>query len=110
MIKIAIPTDGKEVSQHFGHCPKFYIVTVNDNEVSNKEFIDNPGHKPGFLPRFLNEQGVNCVLAGGMGNRAITLFEQNNIKVVTGANGLLDDVTKKYLEGNLITEENICDH
>lgn len=107
---VAIPTDGKEVSQHFGHCPQFFLFTVEGNDISKKEFVDNPGHQPGFLPRFLNDQGVNCIIAGGMGTRAVDLFKENNIDVITGASGSLDEVVEQYLTGNLVTEGNICDH
>ncbi|MFP4661490.1 MAG: NifB/NifX family molybdenum-iron cluster-binding protein [Halanaerobiales bacterium] len=110
MRKIAIPADGNVVSQHFGHCTQFYIASVEGSEVKEKEFVDNPGHQPGFLPRFLNGLGVNCILAGGMGQRAVALFNQNNIEVVTGAGGPLDQVLEQYLNDSLETEENICDH
>lgn len=107
---VAIPTDGKNVSEHFGHCPLFYFFTVEDEKITKKEFIENPGHKPGFLPRFLHENGANCILAGGMGTRAINLFKENDIEVITGVNGSLEKVIDQYINGNLLTEGNICDH
>ena len=110
MKTIAIPTDGNEVSQHFGHCPKFYLVTVEGNDIRKKEFIDNPGHQPGFLPVFLNDLGVDCIVAGGMGTRAVGLFRENDIEVITGASGSVDKVVEEYIKGDLVTEENICDH
>jgi predicted Fe-Mo cluster-binding NifX family protein len=110
MKKIAIPCDGGKISQHFGHCPQFTMIKSEEGSVTNKEVISNPGHKPGFLPRFLSDQGVDCVLAGGMGARAVNLFEKNDIEVVTGATSSVDEAVKLYLEGNLETEEDICDH
>ena len=107
---IAIPSNGEEVSQHFGHCSKFYLITVDGNNILKKEFIDNPGHQPGFLPGFLNEKGVNCIIAEGMGTRAIALFQENKIEVITGASGSLDKLIEEYLKGSLKTEDNICDH
>jgi predicted Fe-Mo cluster-binding NifX family protein len=41
--------------------------------------------------------GVNCIIAGGMGPRAVELFRQNNIEVVLGAEGNVDEVVSKYL-------------
>ncbi|NLM98301.1 MAG: dinitrogenase iron-molybdenum cofactor [Halanaerobiaceae bacterium] len=107
---VAIPTDGKDVSGHFGHCPLFYLFTVEDNEVIEKDFIENPGHQPGFLPRFLSEKGIDCILAGGMGNRAVELFKENGVEVVLGVRGPLDQVVEQYLNGTLETEGNTCDH
>ncbi len=110
MKNIAIPTDGKEVSQHFGHCPQFFILGVEGVDINERKFVDNPGHRPDFLPGFLNELGVDSIIAGGMGTRAINLFKQNDIEVITGAAGSLDGVVEEYLSGKLVTEENICDH
>jgi predicted Fe-Mo cluster-binding NifX family protein len=49
-----------------------------------KEVIPSPGHQPGFLPAWLAEEEVSIVIAGGMGSRAQTLFNENRIEVVVG--------------------------
>ncbi|MBM7622699.1 NifB/NifX family molybdenum-iron cluster-binding protein [Sporohalobacter salinus] len=110
MKKIAVPTDGNNVAEHFGRCPEYTIVEIEGEKVNNKEVIDNPGHKPGFLPRYLNDQGVDIVLAGGMGRRAKDLFDENEIDAVTGVTGSVDEAIECYLAGDLDSEENICDH
>ena len=70
-----------------------------------------PPHEPGVLPRWLHEQGVNVVVAGGMGQRAYQLFAQNDIKVIVGAPASdPDDIVAAYLAGTLETGENVCDH
>ncbi|NLU10408.1 MAG: dinitrogenase iron-molybdenum cofactor [Tepidanaerobacter acetatoxydans] len=111
-MKIAIPTDKGQVSAHFGHCEEFTIYDVDESEkkVNSKECITNPGHQPGFLPGFLAKQGINCIIAGGMGLKAKQLFDQNNIQTITGAAGIVDEVIQDYLEGNLISKESYCDH
>ena len=75
-MKISISTDGDFVSAHFGRCPQFTIVEIDEGRVESKEVIDNPGHNPGFLPQFLREKGVKAIVAGGMGHRALDLFAQ----------------------------------
>ncbi|MFW5991775.1 MAG: NifB/NifX family molybdenum-iron cluster-binding protein [Halanaerobiaceae bacterium] len=110
MKKIAVPSEGNYIAQHFGHCPEFNIIESEGDRVIEKETIPNPGHRPNFLPKFLNDKGVDCVLAAGMGSRAINLFENNGIEVVTGATGTVDEAIKLYLEDSLETEGNICDH
>ncbi|MCM1988698.1 NifB/NifX family molybdenum-iron cluster-binding protein [Oceanirhabdus seepicola] len=107
-MKIALACDGKLVSGHFGHCEGFTVYEVNNNEINNKEFVANPGHKPGFLPEFLKGLNVNVITAGGMGARAQELFTENNIKVVVGAQGDCDEVIKKYLNGELKSTGSIC--
>ena len=109
-MKIAIPSQGDTFSPHFGHCPEFTIIETEVKEIINKEIIPNPGHKPGFLPKYLNEMGVDCVLAGGMGRRAVDLFEKNGIEVVTGVSGIIDNAVEQFLNNNLETDGGICDH
>ena len=110
MKKIAIPSNNGNVSAHFGHCPQFTIFDTENGEVKNKSVIDNPGHKPGFLPKFLSEKNVDLVLAGGMGTRAINLFNNEGVEVITGVKGDVDNCIHSYLKGELDTEDNACDH
>ncbi|OEF99710.1 hypothetical protein BHF71_07740 [Vulcanibacillus modesticaldus] len=100
-MKIAVATEGHSVSGHFGHSEGFTIFVIEDGKVLEKEFIKSPGHKPGFLPLFLKEKEVDAVIAGNMGNRAQQLFNESDIKVFCGVNGLVDDVIDSYLKGEL---------
>lgn len=110
MKKIAVPTNGGNVAQHFGRCPEYTIFDVDGCDIKNSKVIDNPGHEPGFLPKYLHDLNVDIVLAGGMGRRAFDLFKKNNIEVVTGARGTVEDSVKAYLNNELDTESDICDH
>ena len=107
-MKIAIAADGKNVSEHFGHCEGFFLYVVEEKEVKTKSFIPNPGHKPGLLPKILHEEGTSIVISGGMGAGAIDLFSENNIKVITGASGLVEDVVSLLVAGNLQTNGTVC--
>jgi ATP-binding protein involved in chromosome partitioning len=111
MKKIAIPVTQGQFSMHFGHCEQFAIFEVEGKEVENKTSITPPPHEPGVLPKFLHEQGVECIIAGGMGMRAQELFKENGIEVIVGAMGTNpDDLIKAYLAGTLQTGANVCDH
>ena len=107
-MRIAISTDGGNVSAHFGRCPSFTIVNIKEGKVLNKEEINNPGHHPGFLPQFLHERGVNCIIAGGMGQNAVHLFGQHNIETVVGISGTINEVIDKILKGTLEGGESLC--
>ena len=112
-MRYAIPVSGGMLSQHFGHCEQFALIDVNEErrEIVNKEMVSSPEHEPGFLPRWLAEQGVSVVIAGGMGSRAQNLFDQNRIKVVI--NVLESDPEQAvlgYLAGTLKTGGDVCDH
>ncbi|EJP6471277.1 NifB/NifX family molybdenum-iron cluster-binding protein [Clostridium botulinum] len=107
-MKIAVASDGKYVSGHFGHCEGFTIYEVEEGKYLNKTFTPNPGHKPGYLPVFLSELNVNIIIAGGMGETAQDLFKGNNIEVLVGAQGFSDDIAQKYIQGELKSTGSVC--
>jgi predicted Fe-Mo cluster-binding NifX family protein len=107
-MKVAISTDGEYVSAHFGRCPAFTIIEIENGKITREETIDNPGHHPGFLPKFLNEMGVRCIIAGGMGNKAVTLFNQFDIKPILGITGTVRDAVEQIAGGTLEGGESLC--
>ncbi|MFW6140119.1 MAG: NifB/NifX family molybdenum-iron cluster-binding protein [Acidobacteriota bacterium] len=109
-MKLAISTQGNMVSAHFGRCPTYTIVEINKGQVLKREEIENPGHSPGFLPNYLSEMGVSCVIAGGMGSRAQELFRQKNIEPIIGVQGSIDEVIDKFINQELEKGEDLCEH
>jgi predicted Fe-Mo cluster-binding NifX family protein len=107
-MKIAISTDGEYVSAHFGRCPSFTIVEIEEGEVVSKEVVDNPGHQPAFLPGFLSEKGVSYIIAGGMGRRAEALFAEKGIQTIVGIADRVDQVIGKLIAGTLEEGESLC--
>jgi len=112
-MRYAVPVSGGTVSAHFGHCEHFALFDVDEvkKQILKKELVNSPGHQPGLLPEWLAEQGVAVIIAGGMGSRAQSLFQQNHIQVIIGA--MESDPEKaviSYLSDALATGDNICDH
>lgn len=109
--KIAVPTINNCLCQHFGHCDKFAIFEVENSVVKNEEYLKPPPHEPGVLPVWLVSQEVTHIFAGGMGQRAVSLFEENNIKVYTGVEEKPAKIlVEEFLGNRLITGANACDH
>lgn len=110
-MKFAIPLADGKLTAHFGHCKEFALIDVEENIIKKKEMLVPPAHEPGVLPRWLHEQGVNVIIAGGMGNKAQVLFNEQNIQVVTGAQPLEpEELINSYLDKSLTTGNNLCDH
>jgi predicted Fe-Mo cluster-binding NifX family protein len=107
-MRIAIATDNSLVSEHFGRCPSYTLVDIENNQIKNKVVLDNPGHEPGKIPQFLNAQGVNVIIAGGMGPRAVGFFQDFNIEVIMGLTGPIESVINSYISGNLQPGESTC--
>ena len=108
MMKIAVAGEGKNVTEHFGHCVNFLIYSVENGNITNEESIPNPGHKPGFLPNFLADRGVNVIISGGMGGGAVDIFNERNVEVVVGASGDAKTAVLNYLKGELKTTGSVC--
>jgi predicted Fe-Mo cluster-binding NifX family protein len=109
-MKVATAINGNIISQHFGHCESFKIYEVEENKIVNENVVANPGHRPGFLPVFLRDNGVNVIIAGGMGVAAQRIFEENGIEVIVGADGDTDEAVKRYLSNELKSTGSFCDH
>ena len=112
-MRIAIPLVQGKLSLHFGHCDQFAFLDIDEasKEISSREDMAPPMHEPGVLPRWLHENNINVIIAGGMGQRAQQLFVDNGIEVVIGASGgSPEELASAYLQGTLQTGSNICDH
>lgn len=109
--RIAIPIVNGLLSAHFGHCEYFALFDAEEKEITGETKVVPPPHEPGILPPWLAEQGANVIIAGGMGQRAIQLFEQNNIRVCLGGpQKTAREIAQEYLDGKLETGKNMCDH
>ena len=109
-MKIGVATEGNLVAEHFGHCSHFSLFDVEESKVTKKEVVANPGHQPGVLPPFLGSLGVNCVIVGGIGARAVELFGQQGIEVIMGASGQAEQVVEDYINGSIKSRGSACSH
>lgn len=110
-MKIAVASNNKNLSQHFGFCQTFEVFHTDKGKIVKEESLPNPGHKPGFLPNYLHENGVNVIISGGMGGAAVTIFNEHNIEVIVGADGNAKEVAEAYLKGELESTGSVChDH
>jgi predicted Fe-Mo cluster-binding NifX family protein len=108
MIKIAVASENELVTEHFGHCVNFNIFEAENVRIIKSESVPNPGHRPGFLPNFLNDMGVNVIISGGMGGGAIDIFNEKGIEVIVGASGNAKAAAEAYLQGSLKSTGSVC--
>lgn len=108
MMKIAVASENEMVTEHFGHCVNFNIFETQNDQIIKSESIANPGHKPGFLPNFLNDMGVKVIISGGMGGGAVDIFNEKGIEVIVGARGKAEAAALAYLQGTLKSTGSVC--
>lgn len=108
---LVVPVSEGKLSSHFGHCKQFALIEIQHGKIAKTEMLTPPAHKPEVLPRWLNEQGADIVIAAGMGERAQQLLEEKGIEVIIGAPmDSPESLTHQYLSGTLVTDANVCDH
>ena len=112
-MRFAVPLAEGELAIHFGHCAAFALIDVDPaaKTILKREDVAAPPHQPGLLPPWLAERGVNCIIAGGMGQRAQQLFTEQGMEVVVGAPVAAPErLVADHLAGRLMTGVNACDH
>ena len=112
-MKIAIPHDNGRLHGHFGGCREFAFVQVDMEKrvVLHTEVLPAPEHKPGVFPRWLREQGVAVVIAGGIGKKAMSIFAQHGIEVRAGiSDARVEELVAAFLDGQLTASPAGCEH
>lgn len=112
-MKIALPTRDGVIDSHFGHCDYFTIIEVNEHkEVVSKSVLESPqgcGCKSSIATT-LAQLGVQWMLAGNMGQGAVNVLKEQNIKVVRGCSGAVEAVAEAWLKGEVADNSVACDH
>ncbi len=112
-MKVAIPTVGTRVDEHFGHARTFTIFTLNDvNEVIEEEtFLPPSGCGcQSTVGVTMQAKGVSTLLVGNIGQGAITKMAEHGIKVVRGCEGEISDVLGRWINGEIKDQNILCDH
>lgn len=108
-MRIVVSSEGdgtldSKVSEHFGRCPRFAVVDVEDGSIRKVMSLENPfyaSHTPGSVPSFIRKLEADVMIAGGMGRRAISMFRDTGIICSTGAAGTVRSAINSYLAGNM---------
>lgn len=114
-MKISIPSMGKsgledQVGQHFGKVLNYIIYDTESGEVSVLPNTSEHNGGVGLPPELMAKNGVNVMLCGGLGIKAVSMFEQYGIDVFVGAQGTIQDALNAWKEGKLqnANPENAC--
>jgi len=108
-MRIAVSSDNdrgleSSVSHHFGRCPFFTLVDIENGSIGSVETVENPffsSHAPGQVPSFIRKLKAEVMLSGGMGRRAIAMFQEYGIGCATGAMTTVDKAVADFIAGRL---------
>ena len=85
-MKIAVTSQNrKNVTEHAGRCRKFWVFSVEDNKVVDRELLELPKEQAfhdssPHAPHPLDH--IDVLIAGGMGQGLMTRLERRGIKSV----------------------------
>jgi predicted Fe-Mo cluster-binding NifX family protein len=111
MFKVAVPSRGDLVDEHFGHCEAFTIFTIDDGKNIVEQIRLTPPPACGCksnLVTTLVDMGVSVMIAGGMGEGAVCVLGEQGIKTVRGASGPVRQALMDWLDGQLSDSEEVC--
>lgn len=115
-IAIAIEENGSEelVAEHFGRCIKFNVCKLDEqNNILKNETFFNPlaGEHSGAcqLPGYVKQFNVTTIIAGGMGQKAVSNFLSYGIDVITAPGLRYEEALSMFIQGKLVGYES-CKH
>ena len=105
MKKIAIPiTKDNKIADHFGRCKFYEIYTFsNTNEILDLKLLESDG-KCGCKSNIVSVLVKECVtfmLAGNIGDSAMSKLVVAGIGVIRGCSGKSADVILEFVEGKI---------
>lgn len=110
-MKIAVTYENGNVFQHFGHTAQFKLYNVENGAVVSSQVVDTNGSGHGALAGLLAQQGVDCLICGGIGGGAQMALAEAGIRLYAGCSGDADQRVAELLNGTLqFAQEATCDH
>jgi predicted Fe-Mo cluster-binding NifX family protein len=100
-MKIAIATDQDFVSSHFGCCPAFTIVNIEDGRIRDTFIIPNPGCQHEYWADLFFRNSIKHLIVGNMGSKAQSVLKWRGIDIILGVEGRIDDVVRRFAQGEL---------
>lgn len=101
-MRIAVTTDGNNVSSRLGKTLKFRIFEVLRGQSKGQVLVDVSacgGHEA--LTYILKNEGVDVLLCGEITEKMRADLEKYGIKVIPGLRGNIHALLKAYVKGHL---------
>jgi|GEM_PF-2959029 len=90
-LTFAIPLANGKLSAGFSDCRKFVFIKAKYGRIVIQQFLNPPPEEPGWLPRWLCEQGVDILITADSDASWHHYFQMYGIELVTGAPILLPE-------------------
>lgn len=110
-MKIAVTYEKGMVFQHFGKCQNFLIATIAEGKIIQRALLNAGGNGHSALVTLLQQEKVDTLICGGIGQGARTALQSAGISLISGAKGNVDLALDEYLAGTLSDDPSgACNH
>ena len=107
-MKVAISSQGPDLESPFdpGFGKAMFFVVIN-TDTGQFEARDNREHLDAMLgagiqtARHVAAMGVDLVISGNIGHRALATLKGNNVKILVGATGPVSNAVEQFKSGHL---------
>ena len=107
-MRIAVASEGLDVSKHFSSCTNFNFYKVENNELVDSRNLPSQEHLCGSQANFLRQIEVRVLICGTISERDIEIMNKAGITVVTGASGRALKAADAYLHDGLPCTKKRC--
>jgi predicted Fe-Mo cluster-binding NifX family protein len=117
-MKICVPTMGdggmeEAICQHFGRAPTFTMVDLDSGKIAVLPNVSEHMGGKGLPTETIFAEGVQVMIVGGLGPKAVSAFSQAGVDVFVGAAGTVKDAIDDW-RGEILARadlDNACrDH
>jgi predicted Fe-Mo cluster-binding NifX family protein len=109
---LAVPYLQGNVNAHFGSAQAFLVAETVDGKVERTSVFEVQGmqHNHSGIAGFLKAQGVEVILAGGMGAPMQQALKQSGFSLYCGVTGPALEAVDAFLRGEIEHSESTCGH
>jgi predicted Fe-Mo cluster-binding NifX family protein/predicted DNA-binding protein (UPF0251 family) len=109
---IAVPYLEGNVNAHFGSTQAFMVAHADDGRIERTTVFEVQGmqHNHAGIAGFLKDQGVEVILAGGMGAPMQQALKMHGFALYCGVAGPAVEAIERFLRGEIKPSESTCGH
>ena len=109
---VAVPYLQGNVNAHFGSTQAFMVAETAEGRVTKATVYEVQGmqHNHAGIAGFLKEQGVNVIIAGGMGPPMQQALKTQGFELYCGIQGPALAAVEGFLRGEIVQSESTCGH
>jgi predicted Fe-Mo cluster-binding NifX family protein len=111
-MKVAVPYLQGNVNAHFGSTQAFMVAEGVEGKLEKTTVFEVQGmqHNHSGIAGFLKEQGVEVILAGGMGAPMQQALKMQGFELFCGVQGPAVAAVEAFLRGEIEQSESTCGH